>query len=245
MYQCVLLGIGEGLAIIPAVDLMRMALPDTDNDGGDDDGVTASVAAMMSCGTSLGEFLGPLVYSSDDMAALNRGRMTPGPHPHPSNFQQVGGMLMQYLPAVQEVGCHNNDDCETSFRWASTTVSLALLAVLGGCWWALSTNEAAVMTPRSLGEEEEEVDGDGGYWRLASVAEGEEDSFSVEGKPVAAVVASPSSSAAGATPTRPRKHGGSLGPAAAAATSVGTPSPKQPHRPRSRPPTPISFASIR
>lgn len=67
MYQCVLLGIGEGLAIIPAVDLMRMALPETDNDGDhdDDDGVTASLAAMMSCATSLGEFLGPLVGSSD------------------------------------------------------------------------------------------------------------------------------------------------------------------------------------
>lgn len=155
---------------------------------------------------------------------------------------------MQWCRPVQEVGCLPSDeeDCRSSFRWASTTVSLALLAALGGCWWALSTNEAAVMTPRSLEEEEEEeVDGDG-YQGLASVAEGEEDSLSVEGKPVAAVVASSSSSAAGATPTRPRKqHGGSLGAAAIAAACVGTPSPKQPYRPRSRPPTPISFASIR
>ncbi len=54
--QCMLMGVGEGLSIIPAVDLMRMALPGELVVGGDDeDVVTASLAAIMSAATSLGE----------------------------------------------------------------------------------------------------------------------------------------------------------------------------------------------
>lgn len=55
---CLLTGCGEGLSIIPAVDLMRMALPVElvgPCGGGDDERVTASLAALMSAFTSFGE----------------------------------------------------------------------------------------------------------------------------------------------------------------------------------------------
>lgn len=222
--QCVLLGVGEGLSIIPAVDLMRMALPESlvgPCGGGDDEHVTASLAAIMSAATSLGEFLGPL----------------------------VGGVLMQHLPSLEEVGCipakDPDGDCGSPFRWAATTVALALFAAVGVCWLKLSTNEAAVMTPRIgsfvgagaralvVGEDEE-----GEYRRLPAVEEGEEDSVGEEKATKAAGAAGAAAAATTTTtPTRPARK-----PRSGSLSSTGSPSPE---RPRSRPPTPISFASIR
>lgn len=156
----------------------------------------------------------------------------------------AGGCLMQWLPALEEVGClpakqkDGEQDCRSSFRWATATVALALLGAVGLCWLTLSTNEAAVMTPRSGSSSFVTVEAEeGAYQRLPAVQEGEEDAASEEGgasdggkKATAGALA-----VVAGTPTRPirKPRAGSLS---------GSPSPK---RPRSRPTTPISFASIR
>lgn len=152
---------------------------------------------------------------------------------------------MQSLPSLEEVGClpskqEEDGDCGSSFRWAATSVSLALFAAVGVCWWKLSRNEYAVMTPRIGGGSF--ADGEGEYRRLPAVEEGEEDSVEeerVSKKPATATAVVVAGGGGGGTPTRPARK-----PRSGSLSSTGTASPS-PKRPRSRPPTPISFASIR
>jgi MFS family permease len=198
---CLMVGMGEALALVPAVDLMRAGLPpslplamsDGSNSG---EGATGHLAAVMSAATSLGECVGPL----------------------------LGGLLMEVLPQRREVGCKGKGEggeeggCVSGFRWTTAWIAMAL--AIAGCVCYVGLAKEGV-------GEEEGMDGD----------------EVVAPTPVAAAVA------AAATPAAVVEEGGAgMGGGRVHVykpPTVVIPSPPLPPRRLSRPPTPISLASLR
>lgn len=188
---CLVAGVGEALALVPAVDLMRAALPPslflaTSDGNNSEQGATGHLAAVMSAATSLGECVGPL----------------------------LGGLLMEVLPQRREVGCSGSgvageEGCVTGFRWTTASISVAL--AIAGCIC---------------------------YVGLANEGVGDEAAGST---PVAESVAA----AAAAVAEEGSAGMGEGGERVYKPPTVAVPSPPHLQRRLSRPPTPISLASLR
>ena len=197
---CLVAGVGEALALVPAVDLMRAALPpslslamsDGSNGG---QGATGHLAAVMSAATSLGECVGPL----------------------------LGGLLMEVLPQRREVGCTGSGDageegCVSGFRWTTAWIAVAL-AISGCVCWVGLANEG-------VGEE--------GGMEAEEAAAQTSGAESVPAAATAAAAVEEGSAGMGGGGKRVYKP-----------PTVAVPSPPHLQRRLSRPPTPISLASLR
>jgi hypothetical protein len=92
---CLLVGIGKALALVPAVELMRVTLPPSLTGlmlegGAEAEGAMGHLAAVISAATSLGACLGPL-----------------------------GGILMESLPQRRVLGCMGEDNYASGFQWTT------------------------------------------------------------------------------------------------------------------------------
>jgi len=141
------IGLGSALVVVPAVPLMLHALsspssslPPSSPPCPPPSNLKDRIASLYTLTWSIGDAVGPF----------------------------LGGILTQILPSVEEVACARSgreggrEGCQTSFRWSSSVLGLALLAV---------GVAVAVRVPSDVMDREE---GREGGWE-----DGEEDSFLV------------------------------------------------------------------